>query len=197
MVDLYHFADLIFAVVHTHAHYILYNHRLKSYLRIRDWKRACATLVLHWAALTPSSKYIALAKVKRKPFAVICRVLGWTVELFLVKTRLSSVLEMSFVLSEASFVFQIKSQDLMAGFCSSKWLPRGTCKWKFLSPSSKTYLRLATLCTSLHCICTWLVYCIGTFEYHLEKNVTKPNNLERRLTNLVENVKLCLPLLPL
>ena len=59
------------------------------------------------------------------------------------KTRLGSVLEISFVLSEALFVCQIKSQDLMAGFCSSKWLLRG--KREFLSPSSETSLTTGDL----------------------------------------------------
>ena len=63
------------------------------------------------------------------------------------KIRHGSVLEMSFVLSEASIVCQIKRQELTVGFCSSKWLPQG--KWEILSPSRETYLHLVTLYTPL------------------------------------------------
>ena len=89
------------------------------------------------------------------------------VELFTAKTRLVSVFDVLFVLSEASFVRQIRSQDLTAGFCSSNRLLRG--KWENLSPSSETSLRLATFCTPLDYL--YLVYCIDTFkifECHLE-----------------------------
>ena len=73
------------------------------------------------------------------------------------KTWLGSVLEISFMLSEASFVCQIKNQDLTVGFCSSKWLLRG--KWEFLSPSSETSLRLATFCMPLD-----YLYLVGVLE---------------------------------
>ena len=56
-----------------------------------------------------------------------------------------------------------------------------------MSPTSKTYLRLATLCTPLD-----YPYCIGTFR--IIYNDTKPNNLERRLTNHGENIEIFLPL---
>ena len=78
----------------------------------------------------------------------------------MVKTRLGSVLEISFVLSEALFVSQMKSQDLTAGFCSSKWLLRG--KWEFLSPSSETSLRLATFDTPLD-----YLYLVSVLHRHL------------------------------
>ena len=76
------------------------------------------------------------------------------------KTWLGSVLEISFVLSEASFVCQIKSQDLTVGFCSSKRLLRG--KWEFLSPSSETSLRLVTFCTPLD-----YLYLVAVLHRHL------------------------------
>ena len=57
------------------------------------------------------------------------------------KTRASSVLEISFGLSEASFVCQPKSQELTTRVCSSKRLVE--VSQKFLSPSTVRYLRLA------------------------------------------------------
>ena len=57
----------------------------------------------------------------------------------------NSVLKILFVLSESSFICQIKGQELMVSFCLSKWLGWG--KLEFLSPSTERYLRLMTLWT--------------------------------------------------
>ena len=54
----------------------------------------------------------------------------------MVKIRLGSVLEMTFILYKASFVLQLKTQELMVEFCSPKRPPRGMLE--FLSPCTTT-----------------------------------------------------------
>ena len=63
--------------------------------------------------------------------------------------RVSGVLERSFILSEASFVY-----------LTSKRLARG--KLEFLSPSTKRYLQLATLWTPLD-----YLYLVEVLHKHL------------------------------
>lgn len=47
------------------------------------------------------------------PFEAVCQSRERTVELFTAKTRVSSVLEMSFILSEASFNPKAGSHDIL------------------------------------------------------------------------------------
>ena len=62
-------------------------------------------IVMYWAALKHSPEYHILSTHNDlEKGKAVCQAHGQTVELFTAKTRVSGVLEMSFILSEASFV---------------------------------------------------------------------------------------------
>ncbi len=107
----------------------------------------------------------------------------------------SSVLEISFDLSEVLFVCQPKTQELTTQVCSLKQLVRG--KSEILSPSTARYLRLAA---------SWMpldyLYLVEVLHRHLlnlrtllrtvlySQTVWKDGSL-----SLVKMSKFCLPLL--
>ena len=155
-------------------------------------------IVLHWAALKHSPVYLVLTKINWKvTFEAVCWVCVRTVELFTEKTRVTGVLERSFILSEASIVCQTKSQELTVWFCSSKWLAQG--KLEFLSPSTEGYLQLATLWMSSD-----YLYLVEVLHKHLLNLWTSLTTILQGQTTwkdssktLAKNVKFCLLLLPI
>ena len=75
-----------------------------------------------------------------------------------------------------------KARATRSDFVLSKWLPRGKLN-SYCPIPRRTYDWRSSVC--LQAICIWLVYCIGLESSNVtQNNVTKPNNFERRLTNI-------------